>query len=870
MDIPKLYESFNKILKAYNESNSQIALSQIILNEVSKILDCDFGMLISTDIIKISSDSSERVRKFLKPDFNLLSVYDQKLKSVHSNQDLYTNIMELLSIEALSSKVMIDNHLDRKNPLNIIKMKRSIIMPAIYGNLVTHLFVFMNKKTSFTKDNFTLVKPLLNLVHMILSGYSQNIDIGCAAEPMVYKSIVNQASDPIVITNSLGIIKSINVAAEKIFNYKAIEIIGKSIEILMPEKHAKHHHKYMKRALAGNPTSKLLGKSRRLRAKRSNGSEFPVLISVFQVYNNDANNLANNIQINENGSINSGSSDNLTSVESSGNTVNNNVLFAAIIRDLTETEAREMRMIKDSKEKSMFLANMSHEIRTPVNGIIGMTTLIKDILSEEIITEDMRDDLLEKFEDINTSSYSLMFLINDILDITKITSGKLDIIPGTMSVHSCVNDAVCMLLPRAKEKGLDIRFRIDDSVPTYVYGDLQRIKQVLINLTTNAVKFTDSGYIEIQVCNNESSTKSSSDDSNSQQSQDSADKKNILLEFKIKDTGIGIAHSDIDKLFKEFGQVDSSNTRQNQRGTGLGLALSRSLCRLMGGDVYIESTEVNKGSVFVFTITVGYTDDMSDIDVSLLKGKTVLLVDDNKTNRRNISNMLRGWEMIPVAFSNGDEALDEIKSGRKYDLGLIDICMDGMNGITLSNHIKEYTNIPLVAMSSLGEKINSTNFELTITRPVMDKNLLSRLQKIFNVKKNRRQSIIKTNSKKTVPILVAEDIYLNQKVIMGYLKSLNYVNIDIANDGEEAIEYLKNKEYRVILLDLKMPKVSGFEVAEYINENYSDHERPTVIALTAIAMKGDREAYITEYNLDDYITKPIDINILRKTLNRFV
>jgi PAS domain S-box-containing protein len=539
-------------------------------------------------------------------------------------------------------------------------------------------------------------------------------------------------------------------------------------------------------------------------------------------------------------------------------------LFRRLYRDTLEREAQELNALVDITElkrvqeelnaakdvaekanlaKSQFLAMMSHEIRTPMNGVIGMTSLLLD---SPLATEQR-----EYAETIRVSGEALLTIINDILDFSKIESGKLEMERTEFSLRECIEGALDLLAPRAAEKRIDLLYEVADGCPATVSGDPSRLRQVLVNLLGNALKFTDKGEVLLAV------------------RPTMLEAENVELTFSVKDTGIGIPPEGISRLFRSFSQVDASTTRKFG-GTGLGLAISKRLAELMGGRMWVES-EVGQGSTFSFTIRAGvvpskpriYTGGMK----ATLNGRRLLIVDDNATNRRILSDLARKWDMVPVALEHAAEALELVRRREPFDVAILDMQMPGMDGGMLAAEIRRLRpagELPLVLLSSLGRREETAHlFTANLTKPVKPSQLYDVLAKLF-----WRGEVDKVPEKSPAApataapasfadrILLAEDNPVNQKVATTMLQKLGF-RADVAANGLEVLAAVERQPYDVILMDVQMPEMDGLEATRQLLKLRPDpQQRPWIIALTANAMQGDREMCL-EAGMDDYISKPI-------------
>ena len=650
-----------------------------------------------------------------------------------------------------------------------------------------------------------------------------------AAREAYLRRVLNSTHDAIIVIDAEGIVESFNTGAETMFGYQADEVIGHSVSLLIPSPHRERHDDYL-RQYYKTGQSKILGVEREFEAQRKNGSTFPMALRVNEMKEEGTHR------------------------------------FIGVIHDITGRKLTEdtLRHAKEAAEaaaeaKSQFLANISHEIRTPIHGVLGALEMLRDTA--------LNPPQRRYLDTANTSAEILLALIDEILDFSRLEAGKLRVETLDFELRRTVEDVTTMLGQGAHAKRLELVCFIASNIPDQLKGDPIRLRQILSNLVGNAIKFTQHGEVVVNV------------------TAERLEADRILLRFEVRDTGIGIAADKQALLFQPFIQADGSTSRRFG-GTGLGLSIARRLVELMGGEIGLSS-QPEIGSQFWFRLPFGLATAYQPPVITDFSGRRLLIVDDNATSRAILYRYLSAWGIQPGSAGGGEEALaklqDAVAIGRPYPLVLLDFNMPGMGGLMLAKRLRQDpalagTRLLLLSSSSQDSAIISElKIDIWLDKPVRQSELRNALATIFNTEKNltpveeahslRPGTELHFTGER---VLLVEDNTTTQQLAEVMLNQRGFM-VDIANNGLEAVSALRQESYAIVLMDVQMPELDGFETTRRIRawEAAEGRTRIPIIALTAHALPTDRDRCLAA-GMNDYLVKPYSSSTLSAMMARWL
>jgi PAS domain S-box-containing protein len=712
-------------------------------------------------------------------------------------------------------------------------LRNLVAVPLSISGLRMGIVVIANRESGYDQTLMDYLQPLLATIAQILQAVRgdearRRAEKASRESAERTRAVVDNVVDGIMLSDASGFVVEFNRAAERIYGYTANEIIGRSSSILMPSNDTAY------KTLLDDCTKHVLERApgsvvRELTGMRKSGEPFEAEISV------------------------------------SPTPLNGQILFTTVVRDITQRKRAEQALIQASaaaeaasRAKSEFLANMSHEIRTPMNGVLGMT---------ELMLETQLDPLQTDYaHTIRDSAKSLLTVVNDILDYSKVEAGKLELERIDMDLRDVVEDVARLIALQAHVKGLEVSAHVDPRLPDMVVGDPGRIRQILLNLGSNAAKFTERGEIALSLKVIETSD------------------RQLIVRCAVRDTGIGIPAERVDKLFKPFSQVDSSTTRRFG-GTGLGLSIARSLAELMGGTIGVDS-ESGQGSTFWFTALLGVsTRRLTAAPAISLHGLRALIVDDNATNLHVLSAQLQriGLQVTAVtSFAEAFDALAGAYNNAAFAVALIDQQMPDGDGVEFGQRLRadtRYATLPLVLLTSLGKRgdarrCSDLGFVAYLLKPVTQRDLNDCLSLVLGKTTDAPAPLITRHQLRSLRaraqhhLLLVDDNAVNRKVGKALLERMGY-RIDLACDGAEAVKAWETSRYDAILMDCQMPVMDGYEATREIRRREQNQQHIPIIAVTAHAMAGAAEECLAS-GMDAYQSKPLDRGLLQQCLSQFL
>ncbi|EFI35907.1 multi-sensor hybrid histidine kinase [Desulfonatronospira thiodismutans ASO3-1] len=709
---------------------------------------------------------------------------------------------------------------DKKGlPEGHARVIREAVVPVIRDNRVVAIMGLGNKPAAYDKKDVEVISFFADVTwDLVQQKRTQEALQNSQAR---LKTITDAAQTAIIMMDAQGYVSYWNPAAETILGYARDEAIGRDLhELIMPSRYTEDFHASFPE-FQSTGQGNAVGRTTELYALTKNGREIPVELSLSSVLIQGQWHAIGIVR-------------DITEKKQAQEELQRNARNLELKN--AELDAARINAEEATKAKSEFLANMSHEIRTPMNGVIGMTGLLLDT--------DLDSEQQHYARTVRSSAESLLTVINDILDFSKIEAGRLDIETVDFDLEAMLRDFSGMMAVKAEEKGLELICSMDPNVPSMVRGDSGRLRQILMNLVGNAVKFTEHGEVEIKVSrmvNDECENPNAETQENSHDLYRSSftTQHSCLMHFSVRDTGIGIPEDKQDSLFESFSQVDASTTRKFG-GTGLGLAISRQLAEIMGGTAGLESVE-GRGSTFWFTVRLGIQHEQQQERPApaCLQGVRTLIVDDNSTNRETLRVRLGSWGMRSEEAANGSTALSMLHQAKAdndpFEVAVLDMQMPDMDGETLGRNIKEDGQLKdtrLIMMSSAtgqtgdAKRLHEAGFDSIMNKPVLPSELYACLEKIL-AKTDTADLVAEHAEREETPkgypdfsgtkarILVAEDNMVNQQVALGILKKMG-LRADAVANGREVLHALQNIPYDLVLMDVQMPEMDGLKATRRI------------------------------------------------------
>ncbi|MBA4368203.1 MAG: hypothetical protein C0403_11280 [Desulfobacterium sp.] len=834
-DITEIKETEAALKKAHEEMEQRIADRTAKLKQTTDQLRIDIAERERAE--KALKGSEERFKQLLNSSPDSIVLYDNNGFVKYLNP-AFTNLFGWTFEELENKQIDFVPESEKPETLEALeKIKKGEKIVAMKSKRITKDGKIINVSLSVSEVWDDEGKSTGNVVSLRDETAKRETERNLEQSEKRNRAVLEANPDPMVLYDMDGKVFYFNPAFTRVFGWPLDELRGKKLDRFVPEKNWPETKLMIEKLLAGEQLSGI--ESCRY---TKTGDEIPVSISAA---------LYKGIE-----------------GETLGSVIN--------LRDISNIKASEKELKRAievaelaNKAKSEFLANMSHEIRTPMNGVIGMTELL--------ITTDLKAEQKEYAEIVRTSANSLLNVINDILDVSKIEAGKLEIEDIPFNLRSLLEEITDILSPRLQENNLELAVLIDENVYACLIGDPGRIRQIILNLAGNSVKFTKLGSIKIQV--------------KVTQETDS----HTTLFVSVQDTGIGISPQNQERLFQSFSQVDASTTRK-YGGTGLGLSISKQLVGMMGGEIGVESEE-GKGATFWFSMKLK-KQKVKEKDIDLLtkslQGKRILVVDDNPVNHEVIFSILKSRDCHLHSAKSSDEAMRllglAVETNGPFDIALIDHMMPITDGMQLGKMIRNdqrFKGLLLVMITSCGmrgdaRKAESVGFSAYISKPIKRSQLIACLLKLLgnqektdhdgNEKALVTRHSLDEDRLRNLNILLAEDNPINSKLAILILGKMGF-HVTAVKNGIEAIERLEKSEYHIVLMDVQMPEMDGFEATRRIRSKDSKviNASIPIIAMTAHAMKGDREKCL-ENGMDDYITKPINsqqiFEAIKKQINR--